>query len=209
MNRPALVPRLVGVAALCTFAACQGADPPGAATTTSIASAPSSAPTLTAPAAPRSAAPSDACSAQQALDQIDTRVAVPLVPMMANHQLRDMRDHLLAVQEIVVAASTDDFAGVERAAVRIGFSEQMGQTCAHMGAGAAGFTELAVAFHHTADTITAAARQRDRTAVLQALGTTLQTCTGCHAAFRQSVVDEATWTRLTSMLSPTEHMPRQ
>jgi hypothetical protein len=147
------------------------------------------------------------CEAQRALAQIDARIAVPLVPMMANHQRRDMRDHLLAVQEIVVAAAIDDFAGVERAAGRIGFSDEMGQTCTHMGAGAPGFTKSALNFHHTADTITTAARQRDRAAVLQSLGATLQTCTGCHAAFRQNIVDDATWNRLTAQLAPSEPPP--
>jgi hypothetical protein len=74
-----------------------------------------------------------------------------------------------------------------------------------MGAGAPGFTEQALNFHHTADTIATAARQHDRAAVMRALASTLQTCTGCHATFRQSVVDDATWTRLTSTPAPSGH----
>jgi len=42
---------------------------------------------------------------------------------------------------------------------------------------------------------------------MRALGSTLQTCTGCHAVFRQSVVDEATWNRLTAMRAPGGHAP--
>ena len=146
---------------------------------------------------------------QEALDRLDTRAPVPLLPMMANHQKQNMRDHLLAVQEIILALATDDFAAIERSAGRIGFSEPMGQMCSHMGAGAPGFTEQALAFHHTADTIAEAARQRDRAAVTRALGATLQTCTGCHAVFRQSVVDETTWNRLTSTPSPAGHPERE
>lgn len=134
---------------------------------------------------------------------MDTRAPVPLLPMMANHQKQNMRDHLVAVQEIVAALATDDFAGVERAAGRIGFSEQMGQMCTHMGAGAPGFTEQALNFHHTADRISAAARDRDRARVMTELGATLQTCTSCHAAWKQQVVDEPTWTRLTPSTPPT------
>jgi hypothetical protein len=133
---------------------------------------------------------------------MDTRVPVPLLPMMANHQKQNMRDHLRAVQEIVLAAANDDFAAIEAAARRIGFSEQMGAMCTHMGAGAPGFTEQALAFHHTADTIGAAAHRHDRGAVMQALGTTLQACTGCHETFRQRVVDEATWSRFTQVAPP-------
>lgn len=134
----------------------------------------------------------------EALDQLDTRRRVPLLPMMADHQKQNMRDHLVAVQEIVAALVTDDFAGVEKAAVRIGASAQMNQMCTQMGAGAPGFTDQALAFHRTADTIADAARQRDHEGVTKALAATLQTCTGCHATWKQQVVDEATWSRLTS-----------
>jgi hypothetical protein len=143
--------------------------------------------------------------AQAALDQMDTRIQVPLLPMMADHQKQDMRDHLLAVQEIVLAASMGDFAAAEQASKRMGYSDEMGQMCAHMGAGAPGFTEQAVKFHHTADSISAAARAHDQAGMMRALGSVLQTCTGCHATFRQSVVDEATWNRLTSLPAPSGH----
>jgi len=149
--------------------------------------------------------PSHVCAAQASLEQMDTRVAVPLLPMMANHQKQNMRDHLLAVQEIVLAAGREDFAGIARAASRLAFSPQMGQMCTHMGAGAKGFTEQALAFHHTADSIGIAARQQDRGAVMKALGATLQACTGCHETFRQRVVDEATWSHLTSTVASAGH----
>jgi hypothetical protein len=128
--------------------------------------------------------------------------------MMANHQKQNMRDHLVAVQEIVAALATEDFPGVDRAAGRIGFSEQMGKMCTHMGAGAPGFTERALEFHHAADQIAVAARERDRGRVLTALGATLQTCTSCHAAWKQQVVDEPTWQRLTASSPPTHVGPQ-
>lgn len=122
--------------------------------------------------------------------------------MMANHQKQNMRDHLVAVQEIVVALAKNDFAGVEKAVGRIGFSEQMGQMCTHMGAGAQGFTEQALEFHHQADRIAEAARGRDAKRVAAELGATLQTCTACHAKWKQQVVDEPTWQRLTASAAP-------
>jgi hypothetical protein len=122
--------------------------------------------------------------------------------MMANHQKQDMRDHLVAVQQIVLALAVADFTLVEQAATRIGFSEAMGQTCTHMGAGAPGFAEQAIEFHHTADRVVAAARSRDAGRVLAELGATLQTCTSCHAVWKQQVVDEPTWQRLTSLAPP-------
>jgi len=142
-----------------------------------------------------------------ALDLLDPRVPVPLLPMMANHQKQSMRDHLEAVQAIVLALSADDFAAIERATRRIGYSEAMGQMCQHMGAGAPGFSEQALKFHHTADTIAVAARKGSRAGVLDALAATLQTCAACHATFKQRVVDEAAFAALTSQRPPLGHGP--
>jgi cytochrome c556 len=136
---------------------------------------------------------------------MDTRVDVPLLPMMAQHQKQNMRDHLAAVQQIVAAIAANDFDGIARAAATIGYSEQMGRMCNHMGAGAPGFTEQALRFHHTADRISEAARARDTAGVLSALDATLATCTGCHAVFKQRVVDEATWTSLVGTAAPQHH----
>jgi len=158
-------------------------------------------PAASAPVAGKGSAPGEL------LDRMDTRAPVPLVPMMANHQKQNMRDHLAAVQEIVAAVAANDFPAIEKAAGRIGYSEQMGMMCQHMGAGAPGFTEAALRFHHTADTIAEAARQKDAQGVLAALTATLSTCTNCHAAFKQQVVDDATWASMTKQAAPSGPMP--
>lgn len=154
-------------------------------------------------AVPKSALPSPP-SAAALFDSMDTRVPVPLLPMMANHQKQNMREHLLAVQEIVGGVGTKDFDAIARAAAKIGYSDQMGQMCNHMGAGAPGFTEQALRFHHTAAKISEAARGRDMPGVLSALSDTLATCTGCHSVFKQRVVDETTWASLAGQ-SPPQH----
>ena len=161
---------LVGVVML----ACQTAQPHDHGPTPPPAGVP----------APAAASPADE------LDRLDRRKPLPLLPMMANHQKENMREHLVVVQEVVAAAATSDFAKVAHAARRIGYSEAMGQMCEHMGAGAPGFTEQALAFHHSADRIVDAANREDSAAVLSALGETLATCTGCHAAYKQKLVDK-------------------
>jgi hypothetical protein len=183
MTRPMLHALLVSITLAPLAAACarEATPPPGAAS-------PASAP-----------APS---SAADALDRLDARTPVPLLPMMANHQKQNMRDHLLAVQEIVLALGTDDFAAIEASAKRIGFSDKEAAMCNHMGAGAPDFIEQALAFHHQADRIGEAARARDRAKVVTELGATLQTCTSCHATWKQQIVDEATWTRMTGGAPP-------
>ena len=140
-------------------------------------------------------------SADAVLASMDGRTPVPLLPAMANHQKQNMREHLVAVQEITAGVSASDFAAIEHGASRIGFSEQMGAMCHHMGAGAAGFSERALAFHHTADGIGAAAKRHDMPAVLSKLSETLAACTSCHESYKQRVVDEATWASLTNQSS--------
>jgi len=160
------------------------------------------------PPATRAAQPhaTEARSAQAAFDAMDTRTSVPLLPMMAAHQKQNMRDHLLAIQEIIQGLAGNDLPAVEKAAGRIGYSAEEAMMCTHMGAGAPGFTEQALKFHHTADGIAAAAHKRDRKGALDALAATLQTCTACHAVFKQTVVDEPTWTKLTAQPPPTGHI---
>jgi hypothetical protein len=177
---------LIPALALAALTACSREAPPAPGSTATAASA----------------SPNANTASTTSLDTMDKRAPVPLLPMMANHQKQSMRDHLVAVQEIVSAMATEDFAGIERAAGRIGFSEQMGQMCTHMGAGAPGFTEQALAFHHTADEIVAAAKKHDGRGVATALDATLKTCTTCHAAWKQQIVDEATWQTLTSVAPP-------
>lgn len=128
----------------------------------------------------------------------DTRQPLPLPAMMADHQKQNMREHLAAVQAIIAAIGRDDMDAVAKAAARIGYSEAMGQMCGHMGAATPGFTAMALNFHHTADIIGDTARRGDRAGVISALDRTLQTCVSCHATYRQEIVDEETWKKLTA-----------
>jgi cytochrome c556 len=137
--------------------------------------------------------PVSAREAQARAATMDSRTPVPLVPMMAHHQKEQMRGHLESVQGVVEALARSDFAAAEKAARSMGFSEQMGMMCQHMGAGAPGFSEQALKFHHAADRMADAAHRKDRAATLKRLQETLQTCTACHATYRQQVVDQATY----------------
>jgi cytochrome c556 len=128
---------------------------------------------------------------------LDRRTPLVMLPQMADHQKQDMRDHLAAVQQIIAALARDDFGGIVQAAGRIGYSGAMAQMCQHMGAATPGFTEMALGFHHAGDKISDAARRHDRAGVLDALETTLQTCVTCHATYKQQIVDEQTWEKLT------------
>lgn len=123
---------------------------------------------------------------------------LPLLQTMADHQKQMMRDHLGAVQEIVTALSLDDFYAVQKAAARLGYSDEVGKVCNRFGAASPAFARQALAFHHTADGIAAAAREHNRGRILTELSTTLQACESCHAQWQQQIVDEPTWNRLIS-----------
>jgi hypothetical protein len=149
-----------------------------------------------APAAEERKEPVAAVAASHPADELaklDTRRPVPLQPMMAWHQKQNMMEHLVAIQRITDGLTREDWEEIASAAALIESSRQMQQMCQHMGAGAAGFTELALDFHRRADAIGEAARARDGAAVLRATANTLQACTGCHGTYRQDVVDAATW----------------
>lgn len=141
------------------------------------------------PPAPHAAAP-------------DGRAPLLLLPMMAEHQKASMRDHLAAVHDVLAALQAHDLPAVEKAGARLGTTEEMRNMCNHMGAATPGFTDRALAFHQTADGIGQAARARDEVGVMTALTATLATCVGCHAAFRQEVVDPATWEKAVGKPAP-------
>lgn len=144
-------------------------------------------------------------SPQKALDALDRRTPVPLLPMMANHQKQNMRDHLVVVQQIVAGVAQGDFVSVEKAALRIAMSGETEQMCRHMGMGAPGFTEAALQFHLDADKLTEAARKKDGKQVLARLSETLVQCTSCHETFKQRVVDGAEWSEATGAAPPPMH----
>lgn len=135
----------------------------------------------------------EGCAPYDALAAMDPRTPVPLQPMMAWHQKQNMMEHLVAIERITGALAVDDWEGVAEASRLIESSPQMQMMCQHMGAGAPGFTDLALEFHRRADAIGVAARAQDGPEVLRATSHTLQACTSCHANFRQDVVSAATW----------------
>jgi cytochrome c556 len=121
-----------------------------------------------------------------------------LLPMMAEHQKQNMREHLAAVNGVIAALANNDFTAVRASAARLGTTPEMQQMCMHMGAATPGFSQRALAFHSTADSIIPAAERKDSAGVLKALNDTLDTCVSCHESYRQEVVDQARWQELTA-----------
>ncbi len=157
--------------------------------------------------APVRATSAEADTAAGELAALDGRRPVPLLPMMAWHQKQSMMQHLVVIQQIVAAAAKEDWKGVADVAKGLEASAGERQICEHMGAGAEGFTELALDFHDRASAIRNAAEARDGAGVLEATASTLQACTSCHAAYRQDVVDEQRWQQRTGGHVPMHGSP--
>lgn len=117
--------------------------------------------------------------------------------MLAWHQKQNMMQHLVAIQRITDGLAREDWAEVASASALIESSPQMQKMCEHMDAGVEGFTEIALDFHRRADAIGESARAHDRVGALRATSNTLQSCTSCHAAFRQEVVSAVDWRQRT------------
>ena len=127
----------------------------------------------------------------------DLRKPLPLLEFMAEHQKKNMREHLEAIRDIVSGTVKKDFVKIKDAGLRLGSSPQMNMMCDHMGQAAPGFTPMALKMHTEADKIAIAADKKDMEGVMIATERTLQSCTSCHAVYKQQVVTEEEWNKLT------------
>ncbi|CCD84468.1 conserved protein of unknown function [Bradyrhizobium sp. ORS 285] len=120
----------------------------------------------------------------------DARERVAFPPEMTEHTLANMRDHLLALQEIndALAAGETDQAG--------GIAEQrLGMTSLRLHGAAEvakfmpqGMQDAGTAMHKAASRFAIAAQDAgvtgDLKPALKALGETMAACVGCHAGYR-------------------------
>lgn len=114
----------------------------------------------------------------------DTRISLNLPPMMKQHQLANMRNHLDAVSRIVAAIGEDDFDGASKiASGELGMTEKMKKMCNRFDNEA--FKTMGLAFHASGDELAKTLKTGDVKASLSALNKTMNYCVSCHATFRQ------------------------
>jgi len=122
--------------------------------------------------------------------QADARQLVTFPEPMRIHTITSMRDHLLALQEIDVALSQNAF---DKAAViaeqRLGMSSLELHGAAHIAPFMPqGMQDIGTQMHRTASRFAIEAQtasvSNDVRPALAALGTVMQQCVACHAAFR-------------------------
>jgi cytochrome c556 len=114
----------------------------------------------------------------------DTRTPLNMPPMMAEHQLANMREHLKGVEAIVGHLGSGNFEMASKTAhEKLGLTPMMRQMCDNMPNET--FRAMALEFHKNGDTLGDVLATKDTVRSLKALDDVLATCTACHDMFRQ------------------------
>lgn len=140
--------------------------------------------TATAPASAEEQMKMDHHAMHQHL-MMDERTPLNLAPQMAQHQLQNMRSHVVAVQSIVGLLANGDFdQAAEVAHSQLGLTEEMRMMCTTISDNK-DFTRMGLAFHQSADQLGDTLKTKDMKKSLDALHATMNYCVQCHATFRQ------------------------
>ncbi|MBQ0720609.1 MAG: cytochrome c [Gammaproteobacteria bacterium] len=114
----------------------------------------------------------------------DDRTSLNLSPAMKQHQLKNMRAHLAAIQDIIVQLSSGNFAQASNTAhQKLGLTEEMAAMCNSFESET--FKELGLGFHKSADELGVVLAKGNTEDSLAALGKTMTYCVACHAQFKQ------------------------
>jgi hypothetical protein len=125
-----------------------------------------------------------------AAEQGDSRQLVNFPEPMRVHTISNMRDHLLALQEIDVALSRNDFDNASKVAEsRLGMSSLELHGAAHLAPYMPqGMQEIGTQMHRAASRFAVEAQNasvsNDVRPALAALGAVMQQCVACHATYR-------------------------
>ncbi|MDP1871284.1 MAG: cytochrome C [Gallionella sp.] len=116
---------------------------------------------------------------------MDERLSLGLSPKMKQHQLKNMRSHVVAIQSIVGHLANNEFDQAAQVAYsELGLTEEMRKMCSTMSDNEK-FRQLGLAFHQSGDDLGDTLKKKDMKNSLQALRTTMDYCVQCHATFRQ------------------------
>ncbi len=114
----------------------------------------------------------------------DKRTSLNLSPAMKQHQLKNMRAHLAAVQDIVIQLGAGNLAKASNTAhQKLGLTKEMESMCNSFESDT--FKELGIGFHKSADELGTIIEKGNMEDSLAALGKTMSYCVACHAQFKQ------------------------
>ncbi len=121
---------------------------------------------------------------EEAPKVLDKRISLNLNAKQKNHQLKNMRSHLLAVQSIISLLATDQFDEASLVAYsELGSTTEMKLMCASFGD--ENFEKLGLEFHSAADKMSETFKQGNKDESLKALSSTMNSCIKCHATYKQ------------------------
>lgn len=114
----------------------------------------------------------------------DKRISLKLNPMQKNHQLKNMRSHLEAIQNIIGLIANEKYDEASKIAYKkLGSTTEMKLMCASFGNKK--FENLGLEFHKSADKMSEIFKNKDKNKSLEAISNTMNYCVECHSTFRQ------------------------
>jgi hypothetical protein len=116
----------------------------------------------------------------------DFRVLVELPEMMQQHMLSNMRDHLSAVNDILVYLNDGEpDKAAETAEYRLGMSSLKSHGASHMAKFMPeGMREMGTAMHRAASRLALIAQEGDVLSAYKALSNITSACVACHSAYK-------------------------
>lgn len=120
------------------------------------------------------------------LSSDDTRVLVELPEMMQQHMLSNMRDHLAAINEILVYLGDDELEkAAEVAEYRLGMSSLGSHGASHMGKFMPeGMRQAGTTMHRAASRFALKAQEGEPLAAYKALSEITTACVACHSGYK-------------------------
>ena len=124
------------------------------------------------------------CGAPQAGE--DPRKLVALPPMMQEHMLANMRDHLAALTEILAMMAAEDWDGAARTAeIRLGMSSLEAHGASHMAQFMPeGMRAVGTDMHRAASRFALKVQEAEPLPAMEALSEVTASCVACHSAYR-------------------------
>jgi cytochrome c553 len=116
----------------------------------------------------------------------DTRTLVELPEMMQTHMLSNMRDHLAAINEILVYLGNGELdKAAETAEYRLGMSSLESHGASHMARFMpAGMRQVGTTMHKAASRFAITAQEGEVLAAYKALSHVTSACVACHSGYR-------------------------
>ena len=127
-----------------------------------------------------------ACSYRVSLADDDSRKLVQLPEMMQQHMMSNMRDHLVAINEILIEMANGDFdKAAEVAEYRLGMSALKSHGASHMAKFMPeGMRQAGTAMHKAASRFALKAQEEEVLPAYNALSEVTSACVACHSGYR-------------------------